>query len=59
MHKDFTNLADEMSRVEGAVVLRRPELLHKAGALGPAHSLDFVETLRSYFPIFKRSLFPM
>lgn len=48
-----------MSRIQGAVVVRRPDLLTQAaGMLAPANSLDFVQTLQSYFTIFKSSLFP-
>lgn len=48
-----------MSHVQGAVVVRRPELVELPGMLAPANSLDFVKTLESYFPIFKGSLFPI
>lgn len=64
MHTDFTDLAEEASDVEGAVVQRRPpltETLHDreaSAATWPVNSLDFVKTLQSYFPIFRGSLFP-
>lgn len=46
-----------MSRVEGVVVVRRPDLGPRM--LAPANSFDFVKTWRSYFAIFKSSLFPI
>ncbi|CAB1100997.1 unnamed protein product [Ectocarpus sp. CCAP 1310/34] len=55
------DLAEEMSHVDGAVVVRRPELIDVESSptrlLSPANSLDYVKTLQSYFPIFKESLF--
>ena len=58
MHKAWTDIGEEMSRVRGAVVVRRPDLIQDPGMLAPANSLDFVQTLQSYFTIFKSSLFP-
>ncbi|CAN0080944.1 unnamed protein product [Pylaiella littoralis] len=54
----WSDLGEEMSHVQGAVVVRRPELSALPGVLAPAISLDFVKTLESYFAIFKSSLFP-
>lgn len=45
-----------MSRVEGAVVVRRPDL---ASNIAPANSLDFVKTFQAYFSTFRSSLFPI
>lgn len=50
------DLGEEMSHVWGAVVVRRPDLAEAAGALAPAHALDFVKTLQSYFPTSRDSL---
>lgn len=58
MHNLWSDLGEEMSHVQGAVVVRRPELAALPGMLAPANSLDFVKTLESYFSIFKTSLFP-
>lgn len=58
MLTDNGDLRSEVSRVRGAVVVKRPELIARPGILTPADGLDFVETLRSYIPIFKSSLFP-
>ncbi|CBN76523.1 conserved unknown protein [Ectocarpus siliculosus] len=58
MLTDNGDLRNEVSRVRGAVVVTRPELTARPGILTPANGLDFVETLRSYFPIFRSSLFP-
>ncbi|CAM9433421.1 unnamed protein product [Ectocarpus sp. 12 AP-2014] len=58
MLTDNGDLRSEVSRVRGAVVVKRPELTALPGILTPANGLDFVETLRSYFPIFRSSLFP-
>lgn len=55
----WADLAEEMSHVQGAVVVRRPDLTKAPGMLAPANSLDFVKTLQSYFTVFKRSLFPI
>ncbi|CAM9847789.1 unnamed protein product [Ectocarpus sp. 4 AP-2014] len=55
---DNGDLRSEVSRVRGAVVVKRPELTARPGILTPANGLDFVETLRSYFPLFRSSLFP-
>lgn len=59
IHTVWADLAEEMSRVQGAVVVRRPDLTKALGILAPANSLDFVKTLQSYFTIFKESLFPI
>lgn len=45
-----------MSHVQGAVVVRRPDLAQEIGRLTPARGLDFVETLQSYFPTSRGSL---
>lgn len=58
MHDEWDDFGEEMSRVQGAVVVRRPGLTQIPGMLAPANSLDFVQTLQSYFTIFKNSLFP-
>lgn len=51
-------MAEEMSRVRGAVVVRRPDLATMTGMVAPANDLDYVKTLQSYFGIFQRRLFP-
>lgn len=56
MHTEFADFAQEMSRVQGAVVVTRPDLVQNSDALTPANHLDFVKTLQSYFAIFKESL---
>eukprot|EP00903_Cladosiphon_okamuranus_P015446 g14266.t1 len=50
------DLGEEMSHIRGAVVVRRPDLTEAAGSLAPAHDLDFVRTLQSYFPTSRDSL---
>ena len=45
-----------MSRIQGAVVVRRPDIAK--GSSAPVNSLDFAKTLQSYFTTFKSSLFP-
>ncbi|CBJ29440.1 conserved unknown protein [Ectocarpus siliculosus] len=59
--EEWMDLAEEMSHVDGAVVVRRPELIDVESSptrlLSPANSLDYVKTLQSYFSIFKDSLF--
>lgn len=50
------DLGEEMSHVQGAVVVRRPDLTQEIGKLAPAHRLDFVKTLQSYFPTSRDSL---
>ncbi|CAM9867121.1 unnamed protein product [Pylaiella littoralis] len=57
-HEEWSDLGEEMSHVQGAVVVRRSELSALPGTLAPAISLDFVKTLESYFAIFRSSLFP-
>lgn len=47
-----------MSRVEGAVIVRRPDLAKAHGMLEPAVNANYVKTLQSYFEIFKIFLFP-
>lgn len=47
-----------MSHIQGAVVVRRPDLATTPGMLAPANSLDFGKTLESYASIFRDSLFP-
>lgn len=54
----LADLGDEMSHVQGAVVVRRPGLTQHADMLGPVNSLDYAETLRLYLPIFASSLIP-
>lgn len=56
MHIEWTDFGEEMSRVQGAVVITRPDL---AVNIGPADHLDFVKVFQSYFTIFKTSLFPI
>lgn len=58
MHGEWADFGEEMSRVQGAVVVRRPDLTQVPGMLAPANNLDFVQTLQSYFTIFNNSLFP-
>ncbi|CAM9294613.1 unnamed protein product, partial [Ectocarpus sp. 13 AM-2016] len=50
------DLGEEMSHIQGAVVVRRPDLVRAPGSLAPAHDLDFVKTFQSYFPISQTSL---
>ncbi|CAM9862224.1 unnamed protein product [Ectocarpus sp. 4 AP-2014] len=50
------DLGEEMSHIQGAVVVRRPDLVRAPGSLAPAHDLDFVKTFQSYFPISQSSL---
>ncbi|CAM9134821.1 unnamed protein product [Ectocarpus fasciculatus] len=50
------DLGEEMSHIQGAVVVRRPDLVQDPGSLAPAHDLDFVKTFQSYFPIAQSSL---
>ncbi|CAB1120095.1 unnamed protein product [Ectocarpus sp. CCAP 1310/34] len=50
------DLGEEMSHIQGAVVVRRPDLAWAPGSLAPAHDLDFVKTFQSYFPISQNSL---
>ncbi|CAM9911010.1 unnamed protein product [Ectocarpus fasciculatus] len=50
------DLGEEMSHIQGAVVVRRPDLARAPGSLAPAHDVDFVKTLQSYFPISQSSL---
>ncbi|CBJ29242.1 conserved unknown protein [Ectocarpus siliculosus] len=47
-----------MSRIKGAVVVRRPDLAKAPAMLGPVNTLDFVKAFQSYFAIFRSSLFP-
>lgn len=59
--EEWADLGEEMSRVQGAVVVRRPDLIDVSSTpplLAPASDLDFVRTLQSYFPLFQSSLFP-
>eukprot|EP00903_Cladosiphon_okamuranus_P010124 g9587.t1 len=55
--EEWADLGEEMSHIEGAVVVRRPDLISPS-LLAPASDLDFVKTLQSYFPIFQSSLLP-
>lgn len=50
------DLGEEMSRVEGAIVVRRPDLTQDLSLLAPAHGLDFAATLQTYFPTSEHSL---
>eukprot|EP00752_Nemacystus_decipiens_P013073 g11562.t1 len=59
--EEWADLGEEMSHVQGAVVVRRPDLIDVSSTpslLAPASDLDFVKTLQSYFPLFQSSLFP-
>ncbi|CAN0214375.1 unnamed protein product, partial [Ectocarpus fasciculatus] len=58
VHTERADLGEEMSHVQGAIVVRRPELAKVPGMLSPANHLDFEKTLTSYFEIFSGSLFP-
>ena len=53
----WSDFGEEMARVKGAVVVRRPDLIAPDN-IAPANSLDFAKTLQSYFVIFRDSLFP-
>ena len=44
--------------MKGAVVVRRPGLTNVSDNIAPAHTLDFVTTLQSYFAIFSAALLP-
>ncbi|CAM9436075.1 unnamed protein product, partial [Hapterophycus canaliculatus] len=59
LHTGSTDMAEEMSHVQGAVVVRRPDLAKFSGMVAPANSLDFAKTLQSYFGLFQRILFPI
>lgn len=53
------DLGEEMSHVEGAIVVRRPDLTQSrdgGGMLAPAHGVDFVATLQAYFATSETSL---
>ncbi|CAM9240764.1 unnamed protein product [Ectocarpus sp. 12 AP-2014] len=60
IHEEWMDIGEEMSRVDGAAVVRRPELIDVGSSptplLSPVNSLDYVKTLQSYFPIFRDSL---
>lgn len=58
MHAAWADLGEEMSRIKGAVVVRRPDLVKAPAMLGPVNTLDFVKAFQSYFAIFRSSLFP-
>lgn len=58
MHTEHADLGDNMSRVQGAVVVRRPELTRNSSMPAAANKLDFTKTLQSYFPFFRNSLLP-
>ena len=58
LHTVWADFGDEMARVEGAVVVRRPGIAGASGRIAPAHTLDFVATLQSYFAVFRSSLLP-
>ncbi|CAM9194828.1 unnamed protein product, partial [Ectocarpus sp. 8 AP-2014] len=61
IHEEWMDIGEEMSRVDGAAVVRRPELIDAGSSptplLSPVNTLDYVKTLQSYFPIFRDSLF--
>lgn len=61
IHEEWADLGEEMSHIQGAVVVRRPDLIDVSSSspslLAPASGLDFVKTLQSYFPRFRNSLF--
>jgi len=54
---EWLDFGEEMARIEGAVVVRRPDLT-APDKIAPAKTLDFVKTLQAYFTIFKGSLLP-
>lgn len=56
-HSEFSSFGQEMSQVEGAVVVPRPGLIATNDSIWPVNDLDFVKTLQSYFLIFNTSLF--
>lgn len=58
MHTIFADLGEEMARVRGAVVVRRPDLTQNENLLTGENKLDFVKTLQSYFTVFRDSLLP-
>lgn len=58
IHELWSDLGEEMSHVQGAVVVRRPDLAATPGILAPANNLDFDKTLSSYASTFEGSLFP-
>lgn len=61
IHQVLDDFGEEMAHVEGAVVVRRPDLIDvdsTSSMLAPAGKLDFARTLMSYFPLFKSSLCP-
>lgn len=61
IHEEWMEIGEEMSRVDGAAVVRRPELIDVGSSptplLSPVNSLDYVKTLQSYFPLFRDSMF--
>lgn len=58
LHAVWADFGEEMARVEGAVVVRRPGFAETPDRIAPAHTLDYATTLRSYFAIFRSSLLP-
>lgn len=58
MLSQSADFGEEMSHVTGAVVVKRPDLTKSPGALQPATSLDYAETLHSYLSVFKSYLLP-
>eukprot|EP00752_Nemacystus_decipiens_P004611 g4210.t1 len=54
----WAELAEEMSRIQGAVIVRRTDLAETHGMFSPAENSKYVKTLQSYFGIFSRFLFP-
>eukprot|EP00903_Cladosiphon_okamuranus_P010588 g10012.t1 len=58
VHPVWADFGEEMRTVEGATVVRRPGVVETADRIAPAHTLDFVTTLQSYFEIFRGSLLP-
>jgi len=59
IHQPFDDFGQEMAHVDGAVVVRRPDLIGAdSSLLAPADNLDFAATLMPYFPLFRSSLCP-
>lgn len=58
IHAIWSDFGEEMARVQGAVVVQRPDVTKVSDSIAPARTLDFVSTLQSYFPIFIASLLP-
>ena len=57
MYADFDDLGEEMSHVQGAVVVRRPDLTQSPNLLMVgSNKLDFAKTFDSYLPMFRDCL---